>query len=701
VATSPFPDGALRSPKALKVLGLPPEAGAENVSRSYKGEGDDAGLFQIVVADSARTVRKAASNPAFIIWLTRGQEVVPEQSNESAEAGAAASASRRFKATNKKALRMLDLLPSRGNRPKSAGRDSIGSPDTEQRHKEQGDHEATHLSDGCPRLRSEGRRFGPRSKGRNRRKKTAKSLERMDKIEEADSLEHEDEDEDEDGGDYEEENAELDVISEYDTFKMKTASFERSVTAPLFPRIQFEESGVDNEDQGYDGEPEEDTDEKGKSQAVTHIKTYPQVSELSSDEPLPVYDTPAADTAGSRHDVVLTHNGSPDMLPINSPLQHIEQVLLNNTREKMNMDLAKSRLYRDHTSMKTRLGDLKRRSLIPFENNVCIWEGQDGQPTRYPCAGYRVPSDDELEYLETESDDEAAILTAETIPLRRFTSGSAKLVDIPPRIPLGTSGSNRLETPQAEISHVAHLREVIREGEHGTRSSKFDAAKCGTIASRTQNALEIPVLHCNGEVNGGSNIHVRGLTHHLQSHQLSPASPYQSSQFDYEKGKRARFPREQSQSLVAGWIASGSSSASRPLSESLDLDVLADRSLDRAPTPPPKDSSRIAGRSTSLKHHCVSNGHIFSPLDLEYAAGNIGIGRLRTRPFFQTREGNMEHVSVPVQCENCDKKCDRNIWQCSVPVCHLVVCDACATKREAERKRLAVDSWENRKKRGY
>jgi hypothetical protein len=79
----------------------------------------------------------------------------------------------------------------------------------------------------------------------------------MSPINEAASVEDEDDDfEDED-------DAELDVISEYDTLKAKAAPFARSMTAPLIPRIQFEDDESCSEDQGYEGEQEED--QPGKS----------------------------------------------------------------------------------------------------------------------------------------------------------------------------------------------------------------------------------------------------------------------------------------------------------------------------------------------------------------------------------------------------------------------------------------------------
>lgn len=262
VPVTSLPDGALRSPKALKILGVPAPVVNANVFDNLSGshdrkKGDATSRFEIAPweRDEPRVVRKSASKSFGVPWLTQKQEAVPgQQTNESTTA---VSTLERFRsaATNKKAMWMLGLRPL-SSRPRSAGNDSDSSSEHGRLLGDRGKEASGYHSDGSSRLRSEPRRGGIRSRRRARRKKAPKSLERMSPIVEAKSSEDEEELEDED--DEDEDDAELDVISEYSTLKAKAAPMGRSITAPTLSIKFVDEQEARSEDPGYEGEEEED-----------------------------------------------------------------------------------------------------------------------------------------------------------------------------------------------------------------------------------------------------------------------------------------------------------------------------------------------------------------------------------------------------------------------------------------------------------
>lgn len=363
----------------------------------------------------------------------------------------------------------------------------------------------------------------------------------------------------------------------------------------------------------------------------------------------------------------------------------------------MDLDLKKSRLFEDHTNMKSQLDGLKRWSLIPFENEACVCDEQHGNYTHYRGGGEdeeeECDDDDDFEYEETASDDEAVVFVAEMMLIRGLPPGSVKLVYIPPRESnKPTTGSSTTESIQPDAPRLVHLKEVPKQKKG--REARATEAETRPGEVRWQNTLPVPRTPGSRHPRALSKLDTQSLARYPQSHQLSPSSPYRSPTLAHVQYRKARLPKEHSRNLVTGWIDSDSSTASRPLSWKVDPDVLADQNLDRPPTPPPKDPRRKAGSTPGeFKHHCVRNGHVFDRIDLEQVSDDTALNRLEINPYLQTPTGVREAVKIPVICENCGEKCDSVLWRCSIQARRIVVCDTCQQGREKERRVLAEDSW--------
>lgn len=263
--SSPFPEGALRSPKALKVLGIPSLARdpIENVDppeSSLVGEGEAVGRYEIDGEDDGampvlKTLRKRASLP----WLTRTQAPAyketkfKEEMDDTDTFTPIASPSKGFmnvkwSQSSKKALRVLDLIP----RPKSSGRDTFpDAPSLEDLNLDAG-----YYSDGDVAPRGPGPVWMPDRRGR--RKKGPKSLERMSPITEMSSF-------GESGppGSGKDNDAELEIITEYALQHDRAAFYRPSLfaTVPLLPNFELRHNDDWSEDEGDTQSSEEDEED--------------------------------------------------------------------------------------------------------------------------------------------------------------------------------------------------------------------------------------------------------------------------------------------------------------------------------------------------------------------------------------------------------------------------------------------------------
>lgn len=169
------------------------------------------------------------------------------------------------------------------------------------------------------------------------------------------------------------------------------------------------------------------------------------------------------------------------------------------------------------------------------------------------------------------------------------------------------------------------------------------------------------------------------------------------------KPRKSKLTRDESLLLVQNWVSDYNSTEQRPISTRVDPDVLADQETPPAPFPKSDESlptPPIKPRSDSLKqaqhllkHQCISNGHIFHPVDLKTISDNAVVNALEVRPYLQTYTGIKQHVKIPVLCEKCGQDCDENVWECEIAVCRMAVCQNCAKDMEIEWQERAVNGW--------
>ena len=127
-----------------------------------------------------------------------------------------------------------------------------------------------------------------------------------------------------------------------------------------------------------------------------------------------------------------------------------------------------------------------------------------------------------------------------------------------------------------------------------------------------------------------------------------------------------------------------------------DTDELADQAIPPpplpkddyalSPVPPPKDHIRSLHpvRSSSKEHHCITNGHIFYPSNLNTVPDETCFNSLEVRPYLHTPSGVKQHVHIPVLCETCDRDVKGELWKCSMLNCSVGVCKKCADDMEHE-----------------
>ncbi|KAF2111668.1 hypothetical protein BDV96DRAFT_174906 [Lophiotrema nucula] len=129
---------------------------------------------------------------------------------------------------------------------------------------------------------------------------------------------------------------------------------------------------------------------------------------------------------------------------------------------------------------------------------------------------------------------------------------------------------------------------------------------------------------------------------------------------------------------VAAQQTLGTSSSDMPLSGSYNPALRADMRKESAPAPPPKDD--VDSSLPKPKHYCLVSNHVFQPINLRTVPDEALINGVR--PFLKTSHGVRQQVDVGVRCESCNKYVDEELWLCSVPVCQLAVCYACAHPEE-------------------
>jgi hypothetical protein len=172
-----------------------------------------------------------------------------------------------------------------------------------------------------------------------------------------------------------------------------------------------------------------------------------------------------------------------------------------------------------------------------------------------------------------------------------------------------------------------------------------------------------------------------------------------------DKEKKSKMPRDDSRLLVQDWMSNYDHAKQHPLSERVDVDVLADQQIPPAPlhkedhpTPPPPPPRRPPShppRSSSKEHYCLKNGHIFHPINLKTVPDEVGINALEVRPYLHTAVGYKQHVSIPVLCDRCDVDVKEELWECDIAVCRMGVCKKCAEDMEHEWQERVAEAWTN------
>ncbi|CAN9083734.1 unnamed protein product [Alternaria sp. RS040] len=171
----------------------------------------------------------------------------------------------------------------------------------------------------------------------------------------------------------------------------------------------------------------------------------------------------------------------------------------------------------------------------------------------------------------------------------------------------------------------------------------------------------------------------------------------------FDKNKKPKMPRDDSRLLVQDWMSTYNHTKQRPVSERIDPDVLADQQI--PPAPFPKDDCSTSPhppshpplshppRLSSKEHYCLTNGHIFHPINPKTVPDEVAINSLEVRPYLHTAVGSKQHVSVPVFCDRCDDDVKEELWECDIAVCRMGVCRQCAEDMEHEWQERVGDAW--------
>ncbi|KAF2006969.1 hypothetical protein P154DRAFT_615070 [Amniculicola lignicola CBS 123094] len=337
------------------------------------------------------------------------------------------------------------------------------------------------------------------------------------------------------------------------------------------------------------------------------------------------------------------------------------------------------------------------------------------QKRHAPGQGHNATEQPVLDYP---SDEEPVIMQTRAIPLRGrvVRPGEVKLVDIPPR------RSKQIPSSIPTIS-VPVANPDIGRAQSGTsnraqnmppgRSQNINFSRRENVVPRRplnpllrpelslQRSREVPArVNMAPDVGGSTSLApgypmervdtTKSGSSGEQARKVSPSSGSSSNKHDRLKRQKSwRLPREESRNLVEGWLDGSSSRAQRPPSERIDPDVLAEQELDKAPMPPPKQ----AQGPSSHRHQCVLNGHLFRAIDLNRVPNNTSVNELSVSPYIQPGTGIKQQIPVHVFCENCNKDCRDEVFECEIPVCRLTVCGECSVEMRVESEGRAIGSW--------
>ncbi|CAO2647931.1 Nn.00g088530.m01.CDS01 [Neocucurbitaria sp. VM-36] len=410
--------------------------------------------------------------------------------------------------SNKKAMKMLDLLPSLGSGSKRAKshEHAAASPSL---NPAEDDTKIGYSSDTDLHARPFKIPAAPRSISERRmRKKGPKSLDRMSPITENSY--------DELGAAYRnsEHITELDVISEYEDHhpSYNTARLPQLHTEPMLTtntRYELDEDELSSTDGIIDEEAFEEDKQMihPGTQVKTNCEKWQQPAVVHKRGPLQTIEDRFLDATEI------------DLEARRAELNRIDAA-------RLKMDMETGTLKASHEKMQKDFQAMKQRAIVHEEDE------DDGDAVLHRT-GYDL-------------EEEPTVHTAEVMTFTRITPGMVKLVDIPPR-------KNKLKSP-VNPGASAEVKPTERKSpyffEHDDDISPFN--------ERSENIS--PKLD----------------SEYLEAHKYSRLT----------KAKKEKMPRDESRLLVQDWITSSPRPAEqRPVSERIDLDVLADQQIPPAPFP--------------------------------------------------------------------------------------------------------------------
>jgi hypothetical protein len=391
----------------------------------------------------------------------------------------------------------------------------------------------------------------------------------------------------------------------------------------------------------------------------------------------------------------------PAVVHLRGPLQTVEDRLLDaaeqelaaskaflnkNDAARLIMDTEVAAMKASHEKMKKDFEAAKHgvRSEEPGCCQGCCHEADDDE------------DDDDLVSKSSSIDleEEPTVHVAKVMTFTRITPGMVKLVDIPPR-------RKKLEVPAVPATSAPTVPAMPAPVSPAVFASKIKVL-AGEVKPPFKPTYTFEHDESISPFNERSkNMEVRkyplsvaGQVNSVQATVMSELSLTYKGYNRATKDKKAKLPRDESQLLVQDWMQSYDYNKQRPVSERIDADVLADQQI--PPAPFPKEDHVIPPpppRSSSRQHYCLNNGHIFHPIDLKTVPDEVSINSLKVRPYLHTPVGHKQHVRVPVFCDRCGEDVKEELWECEVPVCHMVVCRQCAEDMEQEWQARAIDTW--------
>ncbi|KAJ4378145.1 hypothetical protein N0V83_000978 [Neocucurbitaria cava] len=507
--TSPLPPST--PSKAAQFLGIDQEPPTFGSPRERHGQYDG--------VQHGVPVRPALHKQSSMPLLTKFKEATTGRQTKFKEEDVESDSprSKKFWASgNKKAMKMLDLLPSLGSSSKRANSDEHVAPSPSLARTNIGYSSETDLHAPQP--------MPPRAPGsipaRRMRKKGPKSLDRMAPITESSH--------DELGAVYRnsEHVAELDVISEYEDHNLSynaAVASRYQTESMLTPTIRYE---LEDDELSSTDDIIEDEALTWDEQAMLH-GTPINMSRKKLQQAAGVLNRGPLQTIEGR----LLDEAEKDIEARKATLDRLDA-------EKLKVDKEVASLKESHEKMQEDFQAIKQRAVV-HKGCDCAHEHHDHETEE-------SEDDEDLVSLRSsiDLDEEPTVHIATPMTFTRITPGMVKLVDIPPR-------KNKAKAPVA--------------------------AAISPEAKQTE--PKSPYFFKHGDDISPSNERRENVSAHPE---VLEASKYSR----LTKAKKVKMPREESRLLVEDWIAnSPGPAAQRPVSERIDLDVLADQQIPPAPSP--------------------------------------------------------------------------------------------------------------------